>query len=222
MNAKHVLCGMATVLGISVATQAAIIPVTVSNFSFETTSGSATIGPWFSGANTVSWTDSPTSAYRTENSWGGLTGTNGARMVNLGVDSIFQTLSVPAVANSTYTLTLDMGRPNNNAGGTFKAMLYDGARFTSMIINTAVTNGPAFQATPNWNSYTFTGTTGATVSGNNITLEIDSIVGAVGPAVNWLDNVTLSYVVIPEPGTLGLLAVGALGLLSGRRRQRSN
>lgn len=39
MNAKHVLCGTAMVLGISVATQAAIIPVTVPNGDFETTSG---------------------------------------------------------------------------------------------------------------------------------------------------------------------------------------
>ena len=219
MNAKHVLCGMAMVLGSSVATQAAIIPVTVPNGNFQTTSGAGGGGGWF---ELGVWSTTSASLFRTQTSYDGLTGTNGTRMVNMGLDSVWQTLSVPAVANSTYTLTLDMGRPNNNAGGTFKAMLYDGARFASMIINTPTTNGPAFQATPNWLSYTFTGTTGATVSGNNITLEIDGISGGQGGAANWLDNVSLSYVVIPEPGTFGLLAMSAVGLLAGRRRQRSN
>jgi len=204
------------VLGISVATQAAIIPVTVPNGNFETTAGTSPGGNWF---ELGVWSTSVASPFRTNTSFDGLNG-NPGRMVNMSDASVWQTLSVPAVANSTYTLKLDMGRPNNNAGGTFQAMLYDGARFASTIINTAVTNGPAFQATPNWVSYTFTGTTGATVSGNNITLEIDSIAAGGAGAANWLDNVTLSYVVIPEPGTLALLAMGALGLLAGRRRRR--
>lgn len=219
MNAKHVLCGMAMFLGISVATQAAIIAVPVPNADFQTTSGAGGGSGWF---ELGVWSTTSASNFRTQTSFEGLTGTNGTRMVNMGADSVWQTLSVPAVANSTYTLTLDMGRPNNNAGGTFKAMLYDGARFTSMIINTPTTAGPAFGALPNWVTYTFTGTTGATVSGNNITLEIDSLAAGQGGNANWLDNVTLSYVVIPEPGTFGLLAMGAVGLLAGRRRRQSN
>jgi hypothetical protein len=42
------------------------------------------------------------------------------------------------------------------------------------------------------------------------------------PEANYIDNVTIASVPIPEPATLALLDLGAFGMLFGRRRTRKS
>ena len=50
------------------------------------------------------------------------------------------------------------------------------------------------------------------------TLIISGIVGVRGDTKFFLDNLVVDSVNVPEPGTLGLFAIGGLGLLARRRR----
>jgi PEP-CTERM motif len=71
-----------------------------------------------------------------------------------------------------------------------------------------LTNAPQSPYT----EYTFTGT----ATGSSTVLEF----GFYNPPVYWfLDDVSVSP--IPEPGTLGLIALGALGLVGAVRKRRS-
>ena len=210
MNAKSL--AVATILGLSaVVAQAAPIIVTVPNGNFEITSPVGGSGWQEVGV----WTDSSPTQYRTQTSYSVLTGTNGARMVNLGTASVYQTLSVPAVANATYTLTFDVGRPNSETGGQVQALLYDGAVGSSTIINQTKTQ-INWEASPTWETFTVTGTTGATVSGNNISIKFVGVSGGQNGAGDWLDNVSLSYV--PEPTSIMTASIGSLLMLRRRRR----
>ena len=69
-----------------------------------------------------------------------------------------------------------------------------------------LTNSPPFPYT----EYTFTGT----ATGSSTVLEF----GFYNPPVYWyLDDVSVNAV--PEPGTLGLIALGALGLVAALRKR---
>ena len=70
---------------------------------------------------------------------------------------------------------------------------------------------------PMWSGATelrevYLGTTGVTTS---ISVDVDDVAGA-GFRTAWEG---ISYVAVPEPMTLSVLAIGALAMLAGRRRK---
>jgi hypothetical protein len=132
--------------------------------------------------------------------------------------SISQRLGVSVLPDSTYTLSVDVGRRFDVAGVNYSLNLLDG----SNVLGTCTQSGSnASIAAGTFTDITLTCTTGASVPAGLLGIELTGS----GRQVDF-DNVQLSVasaVSTPEPGALALTFVGLLmgGLLfvHSRRRQ---
>ena len=124
--------------------------------------------------------------------------------------SISQTLGVSVLPDSTYTLSVDVGRRFDFAGVNYSLSLLDG----SNVLGTCTQSGSnASIAAGTFADITLTCTTGASVPAGLLGIELTGS----GTQVDF-DNVHLSVesaVSTPEPGALALTFVGLLmgGLL---------
>jgi len=134
--------------------------------------------------------------------------------INTG--SISQTLTgVSLLANSVYTLSVDVGRRNDVTGATYSLNLLDG----SNVFCTSGSSSNGSIAAGTFADITLTCATGATVPGGFLGIELTGD----GRQINF-DNVqldvTTSTVPTPEPSVLALTFVGLImgGLLFLRSR----
>ncbi len=143
-----------------------------------------------------------------------------ALYLNGPAESIFQVLTDTLEANMTYTLTVDAGDRDGLAFqacelrmGTVSDPLVS-ADFglnllaATVVSNTTPVNGPG--ENDGWETWVTTFTTGDGVVGDQLRVELVT----TGTIQSYFDNVRLEAV--PEPATMGLLALGGLALL--RRR----
>src|SRR5438445_5228639 len=126
--------------------------------------------------------------------------------------SISQTLTgISLLANSTYTLAVDVGRRFDVVAANYSLSLYDGSTVlctTGSVSNASIAAGSFIDAT-------LSCTTGAAPSGFlGIVLTVD------GRQIDF-DNVRLDVVSTPEPSVLVLMltTLGVVGLLFARSRR---
>ena len=118
--------------------------------------------------------------------------------------TLSQTVGATVVNGFIYTLTVELGQRFDLPFGSSADLLLTGAGGSTMMF-------PAIGTVPtpgNWSTFTATFTGSAATAGDSITIQL---VGTGGPQGNF-DNVHLSAV--PEPGYVGLLALGLVGLLA--------
>lgn len=153
-----------------------------------------------------------------------VTGNQAAYMFAIPGVALFQQLNSSFTAGNSYTLSLDiLGGGGITEGSSFLMSLYylDGANSLVTVGATPITYTaagfpnathlyeysltlPAVQASDTW-------------AGKNIGVQLLSTFGT-GAGYWDVDNVRLA--VVPEPGTISLLALGASGLLLARWRAR--
>lgn len=125
----------------------------------------------------------------------------------------YQVLSTNVAANTTYTLTVDLGDRTDLgfAGGELRLGI--GNTFgTNLLTATVVSNDTP--ANGQWSTWVSTFTTGASPSAGALRVELLN----TGADQTLFDNVRLDAAPVPEPGSLALLGLG--GLQIGARRRR--
>ena len=144
---------------------------------------------------------------------------DGSIVAFINTGSISQTLTgVSLLANSVYTLSVDVGRRNDVAGANYSLNLLDG----SNVFCTSGSNSNGSITAGTFTDITLTCTTGATVPGGFLGIELTGD-GRQIDFDNVQLDVTTSTVSTPEPGVLALTFVGLFmgGLLfMGSRRNR--
>ncbi len=145
---------------------------------------------------------------------------NGSIVAFINTGSISQTLTgVSLLANSVYTLSVEVGRRNDVAGVNYSLNLLDGS---NVFCSTPAGSNNSSIAAGTFADITLTCATGATVPGGFLGIELTGD-GRQVDFDNVQLDVTTSTVSTPEPGVLALTFVGLLmgGLLfMGSRRNR--
>jgi len=186
--------------------------ISIANPSFETSNSlvfsSPGLGSWNNGpipgwgtfANAGSWQPGPAAFSSVP---------DGTTVAYSNGGFIYQSLGVPLLANTTYTLSVDVGHRFDGFTNTYGlALLADTTLLNSVTGSTGLIPIGTFAD----ESLTFT--SGANVPSGNLVIEL----GSAGPQIDF-DNVRLTAFSVPEPGTLRLLAVGlGLTVLLLRRR----
>jgi len=124
--------------------------------------------------------------------------------------SISQTLNTSLTADTTYTLSADIGRRTDAAGNDYTIALYaDGTLLKSLTASTNTIKPGTFL------EQSLTYTSGAMPPAG----KLEIVLSTVGPRQVDYDNVQLDASTVPEPATLSLLAAGCgLTLFVLRRR----
>ena len=132
-------------------------------------------------------------------------------------NDFYQLTGTAIAANTTYTLTVDVGDRTDTTFQVSELRLGVGASFGSNLLTpTVISNTTPVNDTGSsdgWQTWTTTFTTGASPTAGNLRIEI------LNSGVQSLyDNVRLESSPIPEPSTALLGALGSLILLCRRRK----
>ncbi len=131
---------------------------------------------------------------------------------------IYQELATTLVANTTYTMTIDIGNRvgGGNAGNPGTPEIYLGYGSTpgvNYLISIDNASLPA-QIDGDWVKWSGQFTTGASPVGEGQALRVELNNGS---NVGWFDNVRLDATPIPEPSAAILLAAAGVGLFRRKR-----
>lgn len=205
-------CLSIAMLGCFAATASAdTIPVT--NASFETANPlnvSCGAGCAYNNGPIPGWTLfgfggswQPSSAYFTSGA------PDGNLVAYLNGGFITQTLGVSLLANTTYTLSVDVGNRLDHLTTNYGMALFAGS---TLLNSLTASNGLIPAGTFANESFSFT--SGATVPSGNLMI----VLGTAGIQSDF-DNVRLTASPVPEPASLALLGIG-LGLVAFVIRRR--
>ena len=187
--------------------------IPIQNFSFETTNplniscgacGNYNLGPipgWTSTGVTGSWQPGPASFNQPLPNGSIVAFTNGG--------SLSQTLSDSLLANTAYTLSVDVGHRLDGFATNFIIQLFAGSTLLNSITGFSGTITPGAFATQS-----FSYLSGATVPLGNLAIVLSS-----SGTQSVFDNVQLTATSVSEPGSLTMLAAG-LGLAFFMIRRR--
>ena len=131
---------------------------------------------------------------------------------------VSQDLGVPALPNTTYQMTVGVGRRNASftvAGNLSTFGLYVGADALDggTMLATASVDASLLAADLMFEDYSLTYTTGDTVPAGNLFVSLSS----TGVNRAHFDNIRIATV--PEPASFGLAVMGLLGLAARSRRR---
>lgn len=226
---------MPVVLSAVVAVMSSLNAQTLTNPSFELPVNSANA----SGVAPASFTTTTNGGYFESHGTGVFTGTFGALVPEDGSQflqlsgagsSVYQDLGV-LDANSTYTLTIAIGK-ENYSGSIPESLvsLLNGTDLSGTTLGSYDTTAFTFNSDPNgvtqFSDVSFTFTTGASVSGD-LTFAIQTITDPYGgnpPGTSAIafDNVRLTESSTPEPSTWALMLCGLGSFLAFQRLRRQN
>lgn len=200
--------------GFGMLGEANATPITVLNYSFETLPAGGlpfTFGSAAWSIDTIpDWNNSGSTGQYIFNGYAGNPAASDGIYAAMADNSpIWQTVTT-AVAGTTYTLQTDiMHRTDVGMGGIIQLEI-DG---------TVVTTGVGTDAgAGTWNTWTATYTATAADAGKAITIVL-STNGTPGYQGNF-DNVRLDATAVPEPASVSLLGIGALGMAGAKFRKR--
>ncbi|HEY1684326.1 MAG TPA: VPLPA-CTERM sorting domain-containing protein [Tepidisphaeraceae bacterium] len=139
-------------------------------------------------------------------------------------NAITQTLSATLAANTTYTLSLEVGDRSdiNNTGTTFSWGLYDSTTSTLLAGATNVTEADAFGGSALPLKGTFVDVTDSYTNGSaGVGDALEIVLSASNPQYNF-DNVQLDGSSVPLPASAwsGLALLGGLATFGGFKRFR--
>jgi hypothetical protein len=214
-------------------------PITIQNAGFETGNltqvGNGTFSQLIAGSTIFaaggtlgSWSGSSTTTGATAGGFapsaGGFNWTTtwwtGNNIASLQLDapgtvSLSQVLSANLLNSTAYTLSMEIGRRSFTPNYACTVQLLAGATVLNSVACPALTSNSSGTLTLTYNS-------GASNPNAGQALQIVLAITEVGSALEeaFFDQVTLDGTTsgVPEPGTLGLLAAGLLGLSVIRRK----
>ena len=194
--------------------------VPIQNASFETTNPlvASCAGPetcLFNFGPIPGWSTAGAGSFEPSSSYFNLPLPDGSILAYTNGGSLSQTLTgISLLANSTYTLSIDVGRRFDVLAANYSIFLYDGA---SVLCTTSASNGSI--AAGSFIDATLTCTTGASVPSGFLGI----VLSGDGRQVDF-DNVRLDVVSTPEPSVLVLMltTLGVAGLLFARSRRNHN
>ena len=226
-----VLAALAAVAGLSIMSVGNASANMIQNGDFSANASSYTINPGYSDYNTTQWAPNPAaptnwtinsanvgingSATGFGNDFGPTSLTGVTDFAFIQTEGNYASQSVATTVGQTYTLTYDgSGRAGDNAGSdVLEVILTDTTNNTQITTQTPAIAQTAFNAF----ALTFTAPSAST----NVEF-LNNSPGSAGlngtPTVD-VSNVAMSAV--PEPASVGLLGVGAMGLLLLKRRRTS-
>jgi len=143
---------------------------------------------------------------------------NTVEAYNLGLSQATPNGSV-AGAGITVNYSFDLLGGNQAAGGVDFVHIFDENATGGVISQGPGLLGPFFPSASSWTTYSGSFTTVA--GSDHLYIEFDATTGAnVGSTDQMgVDNVILAPVVVPEPTTLSLAAMGMFGVWAFRRRR---
>ena len=144
--------------------------------------------------------------------------TNGSNWGNNNGGAIESAATLALIASGeSYTISMYLNDPNTALGERVSGRTLD--LLANGLVLTPSSSTGTIGASETWNEFTNTydAATLAGLIGQSLTIRVGWAMGATGTQ-SKLDNVTLtSASAVPEPTSLSLLALGALGLVRRRR-----
>jgi len=223
-NLKFVTVAAIVVLGLAGVAQATAI--TVGNYSFELPVGTVefptlaqqggTGWSWQSDSNWGSYTDAGvTTAKHSLGSQSGI-----ICSLDSGKAYAWQITDSVMAAGDVFTLTVDFSKSYD--GGCsgyvryFSLVASDSAGNPSSPLTTELVTDTASVST-GWTENTLSYTATAADAGKYVGIQFHGV--NLGGYAYYFDNVRLDVIPIPEPATIGLLALGGVGMVALRRRR---